>query len=155
MVRNAFTSFCHLPLHGGSKTVDLFHLPALSAKSMSDLFETQNEVTQDDCDKYARNLVKGSVTPMPWQGFHSYTLQSNSGLIIQFRSNASPLDSSTTKLAKKVHGHLAPATTYHGLMPNSSVSVWVMEIIAGVGYLFTASTITTAKLDITVTDFAK
>ncbi|MCJ1377791.1 hypothetical protein MMC17_000887 [Xylographa soralifera] len=122
---------------------------------MSDLFETQNEVTQDDCDTYAQNLVKGSVTPVPWQGFHSYTLRSNSGLIIQFRSKASPLDSSTTKLAKQVHGHLAPTTTYHGLMPNSSVSVWVMEIIAGVGYLFTASTITTAKLDITVTDFAK
>jgi len=35
------------------------------------------------------------------------------------------------------------------------ISVLVMEIIAGVGYLFTASTITTAKLDITVTDFAQ
>lgn len=122
---------------------------------MSDLFETQNEVTQEECDTYAQNLVKGSVTPMPWQGFHSYTLRSNSGLIIQFRSKASPLDSSTTKLAKKVYGHLAPATIYHGLMPNSSVSIWVMEIIGGVGYLFTAGTITTAKLDITVADFAK
>ncbi|CZR52122.1 uncharacterized protein PAC_01999 [Phialocephala subalpina] len=122
---------------------------------MSDLFETQDEVTQDDCDAYARNLVKGSLTPVPWQGFHSYTLRSNLGLIIQFRSKASPLDSSTTKLVKQVHGHLAPATTYHGLMPNSSVSVWIMEIIAGVGYMFTASTITTAKLDITVADFAK
>jgi len=59
------------------------------------------------------------------------------------------------KLAKQVYGHLAPATTYHGLMPNSSVSVWLMEVIAGIGYLFIASTITTAKLDITVTDFAK
>jgi hypothetical protein len=29
-----------------------------------------------------------------------------------------------------------------------------MEIIAGVGYMFTASTITTAKLDITVAGFA-
>lgn len=90
---------------------------------MSDLFETRNGVTQDDSDTYAQNMVKGSVTPMPWQGFHSYTLWSNSGLIIQFRSKASPFDSATTKLAKKVHGHHAPATTYHGLMPNSSVSV--------------------------------
>jgi len=122
---------------------------------MSDLFETQNEVTQDDCDMYAQNLLKGSVIPIPWQGFHSYTVQSSSGLIIQFRSKESPFDSSTTKLAKQVHGDLAPATTYHGLMPNSSVSVWVMELIAGVGYMFTASTITIAKLDITVTDFAK
>jgi hypothetical protein len=122
---------------------------------MSDLFETQHEVTQDDCDAYAQNLVKSSVTPVLWQGFHSYTLRSNSGLIIQFRSEASPLSSLTTKLAKQVHRHLAPATTYHGLMPDSSVSVWVMEIIAGVGYMFTASTITAAKLDITVIDFAK
>ncbi|KAL7919530.1 hypothetical protein ACQKWADRAFT_192465 [Trichoderma austrokoningii] len=122
---------------------------------MSDLFETQHEVTQDDCDAYARNLAKSSVTPVPWQGFHSYTLRSSSGLIIQFRSGASPLCSSTTKLAKQVHGHLAPATTYHGLMPDSSVSVWVMEIIAGVGYLFTESTITAAKLHVTVIDFAK
>jgi len=123
---------------------------------MSDLFETQHEVTQDDCDAYAQNLLKSSVTPVPWQGYHSYTLRSNStGLIIQFRSEASPLCSSTTKLAKQVHRHLAPATTYHGLMPDSSVSVWIMEIMAGVGYLVTASTITTAKLDTTVTDFAK
>jgi hypothetical protein len=99
--------------------------------------------------------VKGSVTPVPWQGYHSYILQSNSGVIIQFRSKALPLDISTTKLAKQVHGHLAPATVYYGLMPNSSVSVWVMEIIVGVGYLFTASIITIAKLDIMVIDLAK
>jgi hypothetical protein len=43
---------------------------------MSDLFETQHEVTQDDCDAYAQNLVKSSVTPVPWQGFHSYILRS-------------------------------------------------------------------------------
>jgi len=122
---------------------------------MSDLFETQDEVTKDDCDRYAQQLVKGPVTPMPWQGFHSYTLRSNSGLIIQFRSKASPLYSSTTKLAKKVHGDLAPTTIYQGCMPNTSVSVWVMEIMAGIGYLFTASTITKSKLDNTVVDFAK
>ncbi len=90
---------------------------------MSDLFETRNGVTQDDSDTYAQNMVNGSVTPMPWQGFHSYTLWSNSGLIIQSGSKASPFDSATTKLAKKVQGHHAPATTCHGLMPNSSVSV--------------------------------
>src|ERR1700722_15367985 len=112
---------------------------------MSDLFETQDEVTQDDCDAYAQILVKSSVTPVPWQGFHSYTLQSDSGLIIQFRSKASPLNSSMAKLAKKIHGRLAPTTTYYGLMPNSSVTVWVVEILSGIGYLFTVSRITVAK----------
>lgn len=146
---------CSEPDEPNSNVDGPLQLPAPSAKPMSDLFKTQDEVTQDDCDAYAQNLVKSSVTPVPWQGFHSYTLRSNSGLIIQFRSEASPLDNSTTKLAKQVYGHLALVTTYHGLVPNSSVSVWVMEIIAGVGYMFTASTITPAKLDITVVDFAK
>ena len=95
-----------------------------------------------------------SALGMPWQGFHSYILRSNSGLIIQFRSKALPLDSLTTKLVKQVRGHLAPATIYHGLMLNS-LSVWVMEVIAGIGYLFIASIITIAKLDIIVIDFAK
>jgi len=122
---------------------------------MSDLFDTQDEVTQDDCDAYAQNLVKSSVTPVPWQGFHSYTLQSDSGLIVQFRSDASPLNSSTAQLAKKIHRHLAPTTTYYGLMPNSSVTVWVMETLPGIGYLFTVSRITVDKQDATITDFAK
>ena len=138
-----------------NSNVDVFIYQPSPPKLMSDLFETQDEVTQDDCDTYAQNLVKSSVTPVPWQGFHSYILRSNSGLIIQFRSEALPLDSATTKLAKQVYGHLAPATIYHGLMPNSLVSVWVIEIIVGVGYMFTASTITPAKLDVTVVDFAK
>jgi hypothetical protein len=61
---------------------------------MSDLFETQDEVTQNEYDAYARSLTKSSVTPLPWQGFHSYTLLSASGIIVQFRSSASPLDNS-------------------------------------------------------------
>lgn len=122
---------------------------------MSDLFETQNEVTQDDCVAYAQNLAKTSVKPMPWQGFHSYTLVSKSGLIVQFRSRASPLDISMVTLAKAVHRHIAPATTYQGLMPNSSVSIWVMEALPGTGYLFARSRITVAKQDATIIDLAK
>jgi hypothetical protein len=44
-----------------NNNVDLF----ICQPPMSDLFETQNEVTQDDCDAFAQNLVKGSVTPVP------------------------------------------------------------------------------------------
>jgi hypothetical protein len=122
---------------------------------MSDLFETQHEVTEGDCIAYAQNLVGTSVKPVPWQGFHSYTLMSESGLIVQFRSKSSPLDISMTALAKAIHRHVAPATTYQGLMPNSSVSIWMMEALPGNGYLFTFSKITVAKLDTTVVDLAK
>lgn len=122
---------------------------------MSDLFETQNEVTQDDCVAYAGSLVGTSVKPVPWQGFHSYTLVSETGLIVQFRSNSSPLDISMTALAKAVHRHVAPATSYYGLMPDSSMSIWIMEALPGTGYLFTFSSITVAKLDTIVIDMAK
>lgn len=122
---------------------------------MSDLFETQNEVTQGECVAYAQDLVGTSVRPVPWQGFHSYTLVSESGLIVQFRSKSSPLDISMTALAKAVHRHVAPATTYQGLMPNSSVSIWMMETLPGIGYLFIFNSITMAKLDTTVIDLAR
>ena len=122
---------------------------------MSDLFETQDEVSQLDCIKYAQTLVGTSVKPVPWQGFHSYTLLSDLGHIIQFRSEASPLNISMTTLAKAVHRHVAPATTYQGLMPNSTVSVWIMEALPGIGYLFTFSYITLAKMDTVVSDLAK
>lgn len=60
-----------------------------------------------------------------------------------------------TALAKAVHRHVTPATTYQGLMPKSSVSIWMMEALPGTGYLFTIGRITVAKLDTTVIDLAK
>lgn len=40
---------------------------------MSDLFQTQNEVTQDDHAASAQNLVTSVVKPVSWQGFHTVT----------------------------------------------------------------------------------
>ncbi|KAL9103231.1 MAG: hypothetical protein Q9163_001718 [Psora crenata] len=122
---------------------------------MSDLFKEHNEVSQDDCVAYAQDLVGTPVRPVPWQGGHSYTLVSERGLIVQFRSESSPLDISMTALAKAVHRHIAPATTYQGLMPNSSVSIWMMEALPGLGYLFGGSSVTMDKLETTVIDFAR
>ena len=58
-------------------------------------------------------------------------------------------------LAKVIHYHIAPATNYQGLMPNSSVSISVMEALLGIGYLFTYSRITVAKQDTIIIDLAK
>ena len=60
-----------------------------------------------------------------------------------------------TALAKAVHGDVAPATLYLGLMPNSSVSVWIMQRLPGVGYLFTWGDITLAKVDAVVIGLAR
>ena len=119
------------------------------------LFETQKDMTENECVQYAQQLTKSSVDPVPWQGYHSYTLLAKSGVIVQFRSQASPFDVRMTTLAKETHGSLASTTTYQGTMPNSTVTIWVMEALPGVGYLFTHCNTTAAKRDVTVIDLAR
>ena len=124
---------------------------------MSDLFDTHKELNQAECDEYAQNLVNSPVTPVSWQGCHSYTVLSNSEQIIQFRSAESPLDVSMSALAKSIHGSFAPATAYVGQMPDSSVSVWTMEAIAGTGYAMIGigDSMTDDKLKLAVLDLAQ
>jgi len=50
------------------------------------------EVIQDDYAANAQHAVNGSVVPMQWQGYDSYTLWSSSGLMVQFRSETSRLE---------------------------------------------------------------
>ncbi len=123
---------------------------------MSILFQTQDEVTQEACDAYAQDLTTEPVRPTSWQGYHSYTLLLDDlGLILQFRSKASPLDPDIVCLAKTVHGPLAPKTHRLGYMPGSSVSIWQMEKLPGDGYLtMPRQTITPNTLDVTVKSFA-
>ena len=119
------------------------------------LFEMQKDITEDDCVQYAQTLTKSLVHPVPWQGFHSYTVLSTSGVIVQFRSQASPFDVRMTTLAKETHGPLAPTTTYQSTMPNSTVTIWVMEALPGVGYLSTYFHTTAPKRDVIVIDMAR
>ena len=122
---------------------------------MFNRFTTQDEVTQEACDAYAQKLTNSTVTVMPWQGCHSYTLLAASGVIVQFRSKDSPLDVSTAKLAKSIHGPLVPSTTYHGFVDKSSVTVWMMETLLGTGYLSTVGSLTPAKQEATITGMAR
>ena len=119
------------------------------------LFETQKDITENECVQYAQQLKNSSVDPVPWQGYHSYTLLAKSGAIVHFRSQASPFDVRMTTLAKETHGCLAPTTTYQGTMPNSTVTIWVMDALPGVGYLSTYCHTTAAKRDVIVVDMAR
>ena len=119
------------------------------------LSETHKDITENDCVQYAQELTKSSVDPVPWQGCHSYTLLSKSGVIVQFRSQESPFDIKMTTLARQTHGRLAPTTTYEGTMTNSTITVWVMEALPGVGYLCTDTYTTVAKQDVIVIDLAR
>ncbi|KAH0333138.1 hypothetical protein KCU81_g9958, partial [Aureobasidium melanogenum] len=61
-------------------------------------------------NKYAEKVVGGAVCPLKWQGYYSYTVESEDGrTVIQFRSDQSPLDDEIVKLAKRVHPNLVPA----------------------------------------------
>lgn len=122
---------------------------------MSDLFDKHTEITQEECEAYARELTNSTVTAVSWQGAHSYTLLTGSNVIVQFRSKDSPLDIKTTELAKFTHPHLAPKTTYHGLMTSSSVTVWIMEALPGRGYLYSLNKLSQDQLELTVSGMAR
>lgn len=124
---------------------------------MSDLFETHSNVKQIACDKYAEEVVRSPVRALGWQGYYSYTVESADGrTIIQFRADKSPLEQEVVNLAKRVHPNLVPTTVRLGFLDNSTVSVWKMDKMPGVGFLAIISddNIKT-KLLTTVVDLAR
>lgn len=76
--------------------------------------------------------------------------------IVQFRSDRSPLDRRIVDLARTVHPDSVPATVLLGFLDDSTVSVWKMKKIPGVGYLTTVNDDNVKmKLLTTVVDMAK
>jgi hypothetical protein len=76
------------------------------------------------------------VRALDWQGYHSYTVESlDQRTIVQFRSVKSPLSPEKIRLAKYVHPSLVPVTEFLGTYRASSIEVWRMEKIPGVGFL--------------------
>jgi hypothetical protein len=124
---------------------------------MSDLFYTHPNVKQAACDRYAAEVLGSPVHSLSWQGCHSYTVESTDGrTIVQFRSDQSPLDQKIVDLARTAHPDLVPAMVFLGFLDESTVSVWKMDKIPGVGLLTTVNddNIKT-KLPTTVVDMAK
>ncbi|KAK5990123.1 hypothetical protein PT974_08389 [Cladobotryum mycophilum] len=84
------------------------------------LFFTRNGFDQDtrnECDKYARSRFPNTtMTASQSQGYCSYTLALSDGYILQFRPEAFKLDMDVCGDAKVIYGHLAPATTYMGIV---------------------------------------
>ncbi len=57
----------------------------------------------------AEEVVDGTVYPLDWQGYHSYTVESEDRrTVVQFRSDQSPLDDEILNLAKRIHPNLVP-----------------------------------------------
>jgi hypothetical protein len=103
---------------------------------MSDAFEIRTIVQQSSFNRYAEKVVGGTVRPLDWQGYHSYTVESeDERTVIQFRSDQSPLDDRIITLAKRIHPNLVPAIERLEFLDDPTVSVWKMDKISGVGFL--------------------
>lgn len=108
-------------------------------------------------NRYAEEVVGGTVYPLDWQGYHSYTVESEDRrTVVQFRSDQSPLDDEILNLAKRIHPNLVPVMERLEFLDDPAVSVWKMDKIPGVGFLemIHDDNIKT-KLLLTVTDMAE
>lgn len=124
---------------------------------MAGLFKHHKEIDRATCDRYAEKVVGGTVKALGWQGCYSYTVQSeDERTVIQFMSSDSPLDPETVHLAKKIHPDLVPKMEHLGFVDGSSVSVWKMDKISGLGFMdMECEEDIKTKLLTTVVDLAK
>jgi hypothetical protein len=124
---------------------------------MSDAFEIRTNVQQASFNRYAEEVVGGTVHPLELQGYHSYTVESeDEQTVVQFRSDQSPLDDEIISLAKRVHPDLVPAMERLEFLDDPTVSVWKTDRIAGVGFLnMIDDDDLESKLRLTVTDLAE
>jgi hypothetical protein len=120
-------------------------------------FERRAHDKQISFNRYAQEVVGGTVYPLDWQGYHSYTVESEDRrTVVQFRSDQSPLDEEILSLAKKIHPNLVPTTERLKFLDDTTISVWKMDKIPGVGFLkMIHDDDIKAKLPLTVTDMAE
>ena len=82
----------------------------------------------------------GSISPAPIQGDCSYTVYggAHSEFVVQFRLQSLSLGLKTAAFTRKIHGNLAPTTTYHGQLGDTSqetASVYSLDRIPGISYI--------------------
>ena len=105
------------------------------------VFFKKTSATREACDARAASLVGGPISPAAIPGDCSYTVYGgdDSQFVVQFRLQSQSLKLQMVALASKIHGNLAPTTTYHGqLGENTSqetVSVYSLDRIPGISYI--------------------
>ena len=118
-------------------------MPAFVEYSLEDKtakFFTKMSATREACDERAASLVGGNISPAPIQGDCSYTVYGgiHSEFVVQFRLQSQSLRLKTAALARKIHGNLAPTTTHHGQLGDTSqetASVYSLDRIPGISYI--------------------
>lgn len=104
-------------------------------------FFKKTSAAREACDEKAASLVGGPISPAAIQGEWSYTVYGGheSQFVVQFRLNSQSLGLQMVALARKIHGNLAPTTTYHGQLGETTsqetVSVYSLDGIPGISYI--------------------
>ena len=112
-----------------------------SLKKQIAVFFEKTSTTREACDERAASLVGGPILPATVQGDCSYTVYGgdDSQFVVQFRLQSQSLRLQTVALARKIHGNLAPTTTYHGQLGENTnqetVSMYSLDRIPGISYI--------------------
>lgn len=100
-------------------------------------FRKRRSPTREECNERALSLLGNgakSLRPVGTPGSLSYTVIGNSS-VISSRQEASRLDEDITKLARQIHGDLAPTGTYHGMISDAKLqvplSIYSMPLLPG------------------------
>lgn len=111
-------------------------------EAIADFFATKTSVARSACDDRAKELVRGSVTPVEGQGNCSYSVYAGPDLeyVVQFRLKSLKLKTETTALARKIYGTLAPEVSFEGEMGDDiegkePLYVYVMRRMQGITHL--------------------
>ena len=154
------TFFSHITVHSASLSLEtkaeyFMEIYSLEA-AVQAFFSTQISPTRQESDELASTLLGGDpVVPFAIQGQFSYTVFSpgrikasesdhaessdkySNAKIVQFRLPESKINVCLAQCAKKIHGHLAAETYYHGEIGHSThrLAIYVIEKLPGVAYI--------------------
>jgi hypothetical protein len=104
-------------------------------KSILDFFLRSGLTSRDlrDCLVFIKqSYPDDSISPVPVQGYCSFTVFVGDALVIQFRPHQYRLDLRVTAAARSTYGFYAPLTKYVSTMSPSGLLVYSMERIRGI-----------------------
>ncbi|KAK5996807.1 hypothetical protein PT974_02150 [Cladobotryum mycophilum] len=91
--------------------------------SIDDFFKSHSDITQEECDQFAIDLIGGPVAPLSVQGF---------------RTPFSDLDAKLLDAARQIHGKLVATCSFRGRIGQGSLLIYSMEKLPGIPYISAA-----------------
>uniref|UniRef100_A0A8H7K6U9 Aminoglycoside phosphotransferase domain-containing protein n=1 Tax=Bionectria ochroleuca TaxID=29856 RepID=A0A8H7K6U9_BIOOC len=113
-----------------------------SAETTINNFFLKASATRGECEARAAELTGGKAVPVTIQGDSSYTVYAGPELehVVQFRLKSLELKTTTSDLASKIYGTLAPTVAFKGQIGDEvpgkePLYIYAMDRIKGVSHL--------------------